>query len=114
MISYKPASIPRISAKALGQPVVPAAPAVPPPSPDPLFTGYTGTPGFIEIAAVLTISASAAWVGIRTGLSKQSKTIRIAGWVGGIGSALIGLLYLGGKSGLNQVASLPAVRVTPS
>jgi hypothetical protein len=87
----------------------------PPPAPDTLFTGYTGIPGFIESAIVLSISSAAAWIGIRAGMDKgSSPTLKAAGWVGGVGSALLGLLYLGGKSGYNQNLSLPAVRVTPS
>jgi len=93
------------------------APAVPPPSPDFLFTGYTGVPGFLEALAVLSISGAAAWVGIRTGLSeKKNDYLKIAGWVGGVGSALIGILYLGAKSGVTQMVGLPipAVRVSPT
>lgn len=90
-------------------------PAVPPPGPDFLFTGYTGIPGFFETIAVLAISGAAAWVGIRTGMGeKKNEYLKIAGWVGGIGSALIGVLYLGAKSGVSQMVGLPAVRVSPS
>lgn len=106
MIAYKPVPF---QAKKLGATV-----PVPPPSPDVLYTGYTGAPGIIETLAVLSVSAAAAWVGITTGLDKSEKKARqIAGWVGGVGAALIGLLYIGGKSGVNQMISLPAVRVTP-
>jgi len=65
--------------------------------------------------AVLTISGAAAWVGIRTAMSeKKNDYLKIAGWVGGVGAALIGILYLWGKSGVNQMVGLPAVRVSPS
>jgi hypothetical protein len=93
---------------------VPMPAVAPPPLIDPNYSSFDGVGGMIETAAVLTISSAAAWVGIRTGLSKQSKTVRIAGWIGGVGSVLIGLLYLGGKSGLGSQVGLPAVRVTPS
>jgi hypothetical protein len=83
--------------------------------PDFLFTGYTGVSGFLEAVAVTAITGAAAWVGITAGTKKQNSTlVRTAGWVGGVGSALIGLLYLGGKSGLNDYVKLPAVRVVPS
>lgn len=87
----------------------------PPPGPDPIFVGYTGVAGLIETFAILGISGAAAWAGIRTGMTeKQNKYLRIAGWVGGVGAGLIGLLYLGAKSGVGEMVGLPAVRVTPS
>jgi len=87
---------------------------IPPPSPDPLFTGYTGALGAVETLLVLAATGAAAWLGITTALDKNSsQTKKIAGWTGGVGAALAGLLYLGGKSGLNQSVGLPAVRVTP-
>lgn len=87
---------------------------IPPPSPDVLYTGYTGIPGVLETLLVVAATGSAAWLGITTGLNKnESQTKQIVGWVGGVGAALAGLLYLGGKSGVNQMVSLPAVRVTP-
>lgn len=109
MIAYKPVPF-KVK---LGQAPAPAA-AVPPPSPDVLYTGYTGFPGVLETLAVLGITGTAAYLGITNGLNKnQSKAKQAIGWVAGVGSALLGLLYLGGKSGMNQMVSLPAVRVTP-
>lgn len=109
MIDYKPAK-PVIFKPSMG-----AAPLVPPPSPDVLYTGYTGIPGLLETILVVGATGSAAWLGITTGLDKsESQTKKIVGWVGGVGAAIAGLLYLGGKSGLNQMVSLPAVRVTPN
>lgn len=96
----------RVVAKALGEPV-------PPPGPDPIFTGYTGIPGWIEAVLVLGVTSAAAWAGIRTGMGKGNTTLKSAGWVGGVGSALLGILYLGAKSGLGDRVGLPAVRVTP-
>lgn len=113
MLSYKPVPF------KMGQQAMPQAPAstpgtVPPPSPDPLFTGYTGVPGILETLLVLGATGAASWLGITTALDKISpQPKKIAGWVGGVGAALAGLLYLAGKTGLNQIAGLPAVRVTP-
>lgn len=106
MIKFKP---PALKAH-LGAMPLPALP----PGPDPLYTGYTGIPGALETLAVVAATGSAAWLGITTALDKsESQTKKIVGWVGGVGAALAGLLYLGGKTGLNQMAYLPAVRVTP-
>jgi Trk-type K+ transport system membrane component len=83
--------------------------------PDFMLTGYTGFPSIVETVAVLAVTGAAAWVGIRTGLSKTAgRSLKYAGWVGGVGSALLGLLYVGGKSNLGSLINLPAVRVTPS
>ena len=113
MINYKP--VPFTPALRRSLSASPAASSTPPPMPDFLFTGYTGVPGFIETVAVLAISGAAAWVGVCTGTKKQNSTlVRSAGWVGGVGSAIIGLLYLGTKSGLNDYIGLPAVRISPS
>lgn len=107
MIDYKPVAFkPRMGANAI---------PIPPPSPDVLYTGYTGALGILETLLVLAATGSAAWLGITTALNKnESQTKKIVGWVGGVGAALAGLLYLGGKSGMNQMVSLPAVRVTPN
>lgn len=78
-----------------------------------LTTGFTGVPGFLETVAVLGASGAAAWISLRTAMNKrEKKQIRTAAWIGGIGSALLGLLYLGSKTGVSQVVSLPQVRVT--
>lgn len=113
MIAFRPAPL-RTTMGQIAPIVPPAQPAVPPPGPDPLFVGYTGLPGLVEALAVLAVTSSAAWIGIRAGMKETDVYLRAAGWVGGIGSALFGLLYLGGKSGLGQEAGIPAVRVTPS
>lgn len=106
MIKFKPPAL----RPELGATMAPA----PPPGPDALYTGYTGTLGALETLVVLAATGSAAWLGITTGLQKnESQTKKIVGWVGGVGAAIAGLLYLGGKTGLNQMAYLPAVRVTP-
>jgi small basic protein len=94
------------------------APAAPAPTvataPASVTTTYSGVPGFVETVAVLGVSAAAAYTGVRAGMNKtMNKTNRIAGWVGGIGAALVGLLYLGGKTGVSRQISLPSVQVIP-
>lgn len=93
----------------------PPAPGELPPAPDVLYAGYQGAPGIVETILVLAVAGAASWVGIRTALEKgQDSTMQAAGWIGGVGSALLGLLYLGSKSGVGEAIGLPAVRVTPS
>lgn len=114
MISYRPAPF----ATRLGQeaaapaPAAPVAPvAAPAAAPAPVYIAYTGVPGFLETVVVLGVVASAAWIGIRTATSKQKNPyVKTAAWVGGIGSGVLGLLYLGQKTGMKS--GLPAVRVT--
>lgn len=117
MTGYQPIMSSRV--RVMGQDAGAApesAPAVTPaPAPAVIATEYSGVPGFLETVAVLGVSAAAAYVGIRTGRTKNnSKTIRTAGWIGGVGGALIGLLYLGSKTGVSQMAFLPQVRIVPS
>lgn len=113
MVGYKPHSPTWVRSR-MGQqaPIMPAA--TPPPGPDPLFTGYTGAAGVLETVAVVGITGAAAWLGISIATTPfQPPTRRTLGWIGGVGSALLGVLYIAGKSGLNQAVNLPAVRVTP-
>lgn len=87
---------------------------VPPPGPDPIFTEYSGIAGYVETLVVLAVTGSAAWLGIRSALApRQNPYVQAAGWVGGVGSALLGLFYVGAKSGLGSQVGLPAVRVNP-
>lgn len=96
-------------------PVAPAPVAPIAPAPAVAITSYTGVPGFLETVTVLGISGAAAWTGIRAGMNKQSPQMnRIAGWVGGVGGALIGLLYLGAKTGVTRMAALPQIKVVPA
>lgn len=112
MIGYQQTYQPSYARAKLAQGPAPAA-SVPPPGPDFLFTGYTGLPGILEMVAVLTITGAAAWVGIRTGMSeKKNDYVKVAGWIGGVGAAFLGLLYLGGKTGVNQMVGMPAMRVS--
>lgn len=96
----------------------PAAPAEGPmpslPDPDMVFAGHVGIAGVVETLAVLAATAAGAWVGIRTGLRTDEKGyVRAAGWMGGVGAALIGLLYLGTKTGATEAVGLPSVRISP-
>lgn len=101
-------------------PAAPAAPAAAPavpvaPMPIVTTTSYTGVPGFLETVAVLGVSAAAAWTGVRAGMNKSTpKLQRAAGWVGGVGGALIGLLYLGTKTGITRSIALPQIQVNPA
>lgn len=91
------------------------APAAPAPVPVVTMTSYTGVPGFLETVTVLGISAAAAWTGVRAGMNKTSpKMQRVAGWVGGVGGAFIGLLYLGSKTGITKAIMLPQIQVVPA
>ena len=112
MIDFKP--LPLVLPQTRAQLAAPPANVEPPPMPDTLFTGYPGVPGFLESAAVVTVSAAAAWVGIHTALAKNQNTyLKVAGWIGGVGAGLLGLLYLGGKTGVGEAVGLPVVRVAP-
>lgn len=88
--------------------------AAPPPPIDPFYTSYDGALGVAESVVVLSALGAGAYLGISTGIQKKDVTQKAIGWVAGVGAALLGLLYLGGKSGLGDVIGLPAVRVTPS
>lgn len=118
MLNYRPMpfSAAKLRSGMSGSAALSAPPiGAPPPLIDPIFTGYTGIPGFLEAILVLGITGAAAYVGIQTGLNKSAaKPMKYAGWVGGVGSALMGLLYLGAKSGVGDMIGLPAVRVSPT
>lgn len=120
MIAFQPVYS---RARYMGQaaPVAPAAPAAAPaaaaPAPMPVVTttSYTGVPGFVETVAVLAVSGAAAYTGVRAGMNKSiTKVQRAAGWIGGVGGALIGLLYLGSKTGITKTIMLPQVQVVPA
>lgn len=108
----------------MGQAAAPVAGAAPAAAPAPVAvapmpvvttTSYTGVPGFLETVTVLAISGAAAWTGVRAGMKKESpKMQRAAGWIGGVGGALIGLLYLGSKTGITKTIMLPQVQVVPA
>ena len=104
MFRFKfPATQPLWANRMLGQE------APPQPAPAPVTVGYKGVPGVIETLAVLGVSAAATWVGIRTGMAEKKGLIKYAGYVGGVGSALVGLLYLGGQTKL--ISGIPVVKV---
>ena len=117
MLDYRPIAViqrpelmagrPIPAAKSLGDPV-------PPPTIDPVFTSFTGIPGVIEGTLVLVALGASAYLGVTTGLNKKSDSVqKTVGWVAGVGSGLIGLLYLGTQIGLNDLIGLPAVRISP-
>lgn len=81
--------------------------------PDIMMSNFTGVPGILETLLVLGVVSASAFVGINTGLKSKNNLMKTAGWVGGVGSALIGLLYLGTKTSLVQEVGLPSVRVSP-
>lgn len=110
MLAFQPAKLQPAMGRAVARPL---GESVPPPGPDPIFTGYTGIPGFVEAALVLTILGAAGWSSFRAASTRDTADRQIVGWIGGVGSALLGLLYLGAKSGLGDRIGLPAVRVTP-
>lgn len=104
MFRFKfPATQPLWANRILGQEAPPQQ------TPAPVTVGYKGVPGAIETIAVLGISAAAAWVGIRTGMKEKTGLLKYAGYVGGVGSGLIGLLYLGGQTKL--ITGIPVVSV---
>lgn len=115
MYQYTPAFA-RRSTIGQGTPATTPAPASTPTistAPVPVLA-YQGVPGFVETVTVLGVSAAAAYTGIKAGMNKSNnQTNRIAGWVGGVGGALIGLLYLGGKSGVAKQVNLPSILVVP-
>lgn len=118
MIPFQPVYSRRMgqaAAPAAAPAPAPAAAPAPVPAPVVVATTYTGIPGFLETVAVLGISAAAAWTGVRAGMDKQNKKMeRVAGWVGGVGGALIGLLYLGSKTNVTKALMLPQVQVVPA
>lgn len=96
------------------QPAAASIAPAPTPTIDAVFAGYQGIPGLLATLGVLTVAGSAAWLGINTALKTEDKTKKYVGWVGGIGSALLGLLYLGQKSGFTIGTGVPAVNVYPA
>lgn len=90
-------------------PATPPAPA-PAPAPAPVSPGYSGLGKFIETVGILGVTASSAWVGMRTALAPQRNSwVKAAGWVGGLGSGFVGLFYLLNTVGIPS--GLPRVEV---
>lgn len=108
MIAYK---FPQASLRQAAPPAVIRSMPDPVPPPEPTFTGL---PGLIESVFVLSILSAGAWAGIHTGINGKEIPLKAAGWVGGAGAALLGLLYLGTKLDLTQSVGFPALRVTPT
>jgi hypothetical protein len=67
-----------------------------------------GLGGILAAAMVLSVTGLAAYSGIKAGLKETDKTQKTINLFFGIGSAVLGLLYLGGR--LN--AGAPAIRIT--
>lgn len=107
MLSYRPAVLKNPIAR-LGQQL--PSDQLPP---DIMMGTYTGLPAILETLAVLGVVSASAFVGITAGLKSKNNLMKTAGWVGGVGSALMGLLYLGTKASLVQEVGLPSVRVSP-
>lgn len=59
-------------------------------------------------AAVLGVTGMAAYTGIKLGLKETDNTQKVFDYIFGVGSALLAILYLGGR--LN--AGAPAFRIT--
>lgn len=108
MTSYKPLAVQPLGQRSLPE----AAPTLP--DPDLTFMGFTGLPGILETLTVLAVTGAAAWTGIQAAQTKRDPYAKAAGWIGGVGSALFGLLYLGSKTGVTTAWGLPAVRVSPA
>jgi hypothetical protein len=111
MVPFRPALFRNPSGPWLGQEAPAQPPAAPAPQPAAPPAGFTGGVGVLENLFVLAISAAAAWTGVRAGLREKGLP-KYAGWVGGVGSALIGLFYVATKTELAQ-GYLPRVRVAP-
>lgn len=111
MIQFKP-----VYSRHMGQqaPAAAAPSDVTVPAPVIETTTYTGVPGFLETVAVLGVSGAAAYTSIQAARKSTKKLPQVLGWVGGVGAALIGLLYLGTKTGVTKTVQLPQIKVTPA
>lgn len=104
MVPYSFPQVPPVYGRRLAQ-EVPAAPLTPPVLEQP--SKLSGIPGVFETLAVLAISGAAVYTGVNAGM-KEKGYKKYAGWVGGIGAGIIGLLYLGGRA---NVAGIPQVQI---
>jgi hypothetical protein len=64
--------------------------------------------GILIGAAVLGVTGMAAYTGIKLGLKETDKTQQAFDYIFGVGSALLAILYLGGRFN----AGYPALRIT--
>lgn len=115
MIAFKPVPL-KFS---MGQNTPPPLPQGPASASVPPGQSATATPRFaidegwdigsiLMGAAVLGITGMAAYTGIKLGLKETDPTQKTFDYVFGVGSALLAILYLGGR--LN--AGYPALRIT--
>jgi hypothetical protein len=82
-------------------PALRQAAAAPAPAPAPVMTDQTKK--IATGAITLAVLGSATWAGFTMG-SRSKKTLpRVAGYVGGIGAALLGVAVLGNAISLPQV-----------
>lgn len=101
MINYRPA--PNVFERNMGQ-ATPAAPPTIVVQPQNKWS----IANTIEALAVVGVTGLAAYSGIKSGLNERRKTQKAMDLTYGIGSAVLGVLYLGGRFGLG----IPAVRIT--
>lgn len=104
MLPYSFPQVPPTYGRRLAQeaPAAPVTPTLPQPP-----SKLSGIPGVFETLAVLAISGAAVYTGVNAGM-KEKGYKKYAGWVGGIGAGVIGLLYLGGRA---NVAGIPQVQI---
>lgn len=114
MIAYKPVHARPLPDLGQAARTIQPSVGVPPPTIDPVFAGYEGWQGILTNVLVLAATGTGAYLGITTALQSQDKTKKAIGWVAGVGAALAGLLYIGGKSGLTIGTGIPAVNVYPA
>lgn len=117
MIAFRPVPL----RTRMGVAPLPMPPAGMPGAPAPVLA--PGAAGILEGILIVGITAAAAYLGITTGMGNGSSTQKTVGWASGIGSALLGLLYLGNRAGIWQtppdlanksIEDLMKVEITPA
>lgn len=117
MIAFRPVPL----KLRMGQSATPPLPQGPAGAPGTALPAATGTPRFaldegwdlgsiLMGAAVLGVTGMAAYTGIKLGLKETDSTQKTFDYIFGVGSALLAILYLGGR--LNT--GYPALRITKS
>lgn len=100
MINYRPAT--NVFTRNMGQ----AAPAAPPTVVVPPQNKWS-IANTIEALAVVGVTGLAAYSGIKSGMKASKTNQKAMDLTYGIGSAVLGVLYLSGRFGLG----LPALRI---